>query len=1073
MRLNIQARRVIALAAGLALHACTTAPPQAVKAPTGTARFAIDVDAAVSALATKQNRTWQDSTFDSSPRVRAAIQAAGSHHYEVKTVGVTYAHALGAACSSAPAYLKVDVQNSMGPNPQSGDYIFTILDTGVLQKMDPATQVVTSLNLGDTFSKTAVMVSGDNRRIYVTSRTGTLYVVDAAAMTLMTSLKISNAGFTGMSPMIDYSNGGGFPLGSDENVICMASDGSIYRVRVQRASVTGVMSYTCNAWTSSNGTDQSASLAAWSTKVNIPYGAAVTPGASPVSWSGKSYFGNTTGTFYEVSYNYGSPASAPTLRSWDLTPYSSAPAPNGKACSASPALDYDNSLNVIAIFAPVGERVCWIDPSQPTTAKIYDSPPLVVDKKPAAATQYMGKLSSFPYTTASTTYTLADFEAVAAKNPPSPSRWGNGGATTPFGAAVSCATIKECTAGPLKGDMWVGQQSSPRGIVQSLDLLGNVTGNFQDNSNSFANVGEIAFDDSGNCFASYNNGALSGSLPDTDMFDQNGNYVRTFTYPGNKNVVWPQPDHAGHLWVTSAAGSLAQFDTSTGAVTVPAISYAGAFALAVDASNNVYCCSQSSNTIKEFSSTGTLLKTFNLPAGAAPTYLAFEPATGYIWVAENGKGQLQAYSPVTGLAVNTVTGITKAWTLAFDPLSGLLWAGNEGTTNRLYRINPAVGASPQIQLSYGISGNPSLWEVAVDGNGDPWVSASSGTYKVFDFGDLSDLFASDGYFGSGDGDDSYIYLKYKIPSASFAGKIPTGASIAMSYSAPAVDGKPENFQLYRAEATRTDGTLWQGYKVPANVNMDYNNRATLYDSFAYASLSSVTPVVTGTGGTTGAGTANFNLGMRHPTDAINSPDGTNSEWCYAVRSTGKALKNVAHFYSPNSTNQPGAGQTLPVLTVSLANAAALPSTNGLECQPCVDSVGGHVYVLGSNCMFELPYNAASPDDFSNPAKVCYNLTQAGRTGGPVAGGKYLYEAGNVQQNFYGDLFVTDADTSNVVYVNRFSTPFDASPTVDHLQANFSAGAGTQAVQRGMLWDYDKGSVYFVTGNNNLVRGSLY
>ena len=67
----------------------------------------------------------------------------------------------------------------------------------------------------------------------------------------------------------------------------------------------------------------------------------------------------------------------------------------------------------------------------------------------------------------------------------------------------------------------------------------------------------------------------------------------------------------------------------------------------------------------------------------------------------------------------------------------------------------------------------------------------------------------------------------------------------------------------------------------------------------------------------------------------------------------------------------------------------------------------------------------------------------------------------------------DGDTAGVVYANRFSAPFSGSPATAHLSSSFNAGAGTTTIGQAMLWDYDKGSVYFTTTGNLLVRGTLY
>ncbi|MDB5095604.1 MAG: hypothetical protein JWM80_25 [Cyanobacteria bacterium RYN_339] len=1047
---SLLTRRIIGCLTALVLTACA-APPLQLRAPADASRgttFSIDADAAVSALASKPNRLWQDSSMNA-PRVRDALKARGAKAYSLDAAGVTWTNALGGPSSSAPAYAKVDYQNTTGPLPVAGDFVYVISDVGQIQRIDPTTQAKTTANLGVAFSKSAVMVSGDNRRVYLMSSNGTFFILDAVTLATIWSAKISNAGFVGMAPFIDYSNGGGFPLGSDERVMCLSTDGSLYMVNVKRGAG-GVVTQTVAAWTSSNGVDQAAALPAWTTKVNIPFGVAVVPGSTPVCWGGRAYWGTTTGTFYRVAVNPLAPLAVPTLTSWNLAQYTSAPAPNGMACSAPPALDYDNALTVTAIFAPCGDRLCYIDVASGT---VYPSPPLVADKVPGAPAQYQGALSSFPYTTVTNSYTSFDWDCVAATNLYTPTRWGSGGATAIFGTPVNCTTIKR---DPIGGNMWAGQYvATPNGNVQGLTPAGSVVFTTQSNT---PRVNEIAFDDTGNCFAAHGGGTALAK------FNNAGTLVGSFTYPGGKSAGWPQPDHTGAVWCTSMSpgflpgggNNVTKFNAAGTVLFTNAL--ANAFSIAVDSANNAYVTTSSSPaTVTKYNSAGAVQAGWPITVGNFASYVAIEPGTNNIWVTNYSSNTVSKLSPL-GATLGTYATPAGPWAIAFD-INGLPWVSCIGATN----VNK-MSLTGSVLATYAIPGGGQPFELAFDGAGACWVSCSNGTYKIFDLGNLSDLFATDGFGAPGDGDDSLAALKFKIPKAAFAGKPAVSSNLQVTTATTPSIGPVETLDLYSLDnVLNATATLWLGWQTPASINMDYNNRAAINNGGQPVStLAAITPIKDTN--------QTFMITSFLPTDAINTSDLANSWHTYAFNATGKALVNAAHWYS--NTTAPGAAQR-PTLNVKTTTTAD-PSTNGIQCQPLVDTDFGRIYVLACNCVFELPYAAATPDDIRNSSKIFYNLTKAGRTGGPLSGGKFLYPLGNMQQNFYGDLFVVDQDAvSGKMYANRFNRKFFATPAVDHLAAFFDAAPAAGILGQAMIWDYDKGSVYFTSSNNMLVRGTLY
>jgi hypothetical protein len=1079
-------RRVLALVTGLALQACNgSLPPTLQIPPHQQGSFHLDATRLVESLAAKTSRSWQDGITDSIPAVRRLRLARHNPSYKVAAVGVTAYPALSGACSSIPAYAKAgDVNNTTGPGPLAGDCLYVVLDSGVVQKIDPVTgAVLQAVTLaGRTFSKSAVVVSGDNNRLYLLSTDGYLIILDAKSITTVLASKrlcAAPGGFAGQSPFLDYglnTSGGNTNFGSMEHVFAMSVDGSIYHVEVDQASYgTPLTTPAINAWTSSNGTDKSLGYLGinWTTQASIGYGAPVIPGSTPIFWQGSAYIGMTNGTYYRIHTDIASPgtniaiaaaAAAPASANWNLAAYTSAPLPLGRACSAPAALDFDNALTVTAIFAPCGDRVCWINPAN---GKVCESPALVVDNKPAPA-KYQGLLSNFPYNaTVLPGYVDNDYVCAAKAALPAPNIWGSGGATLPpLSAGLSCATIKQQPAGPYAGFMWAGLYVNSLmpgnvGGVQSIDLTATTNPAAPFHS-SKSNVNEIAFDGAGNCYASH------GASPVIAKFNNAGVLqvlaAGKYTFPAGKgNALWPQPDGAGNLWCTGFSGQVCKFDPTGTLLPGFPVAVGGSFGIAVDGGGNALVVTSGGKLVKMLPGGGLAGAPFPISVGTNLTYVAIEPVTNNIWIVDQGANRIYKYSPAGALLKTIVpAGPTGAWCLAFDA-QAQPWVGFTGS-KQIVQYDAVSGAPLQTQAAGGAP-----YEIAFDGNGDLWASCSNGTFKYFSLGNLSDLFATDGYLATADGNDSLAYLMFKIAAGNYGGKPPVAAEIDLTAANTplASEGVTETLEMYRTLPTLNNGApvppIWQGYGNALNVT--YTNRPLLFESFPFASLTTNPTVDT---------KVQYILGTSIPTDAVNSAD-PKAVWSYGFRAVGKPLKNAAHWYS-NTTAPAGARppENRPQMVVSVASKV-LPSTSGIRCQPIVDTDINKIYVESSNCVFELPYNAAQPADFSTPAKCCYNLTMAGQTGGPLnlAATTYLYPLGNMQQNFYGDLMVVDQDDSGAMYANRFTRNFFATPTVSHLAAAFDATPGTGTIGQALVWDYDKGSVYFTTSNSRLIRGSLY
>lgn len=405
--------RAIAWLGALLLVGCHSGVPALVPpAPVAAADASLVLDA----LGAKANSTWEDATL-AFPAL--AAHRAAAYRVQSSTSPGVWSAALPTVSNSAPAFMHADL-NYDGPNPLPGETVFVVTTaaagtpqvyrlnatTGAIQS---SWDVLSGLSNPGTFSHTAVMISADNARLYLLTSGGYFLVVDAHTGTRLFAQQLSNSGFTGSAPFVDYSNGGGWPrVGSNEYVYAVSNDGSLYQVHVLNGTPSVV------AWPSAYGSDRSL----WSGRPTIPYAGAVTTQAMPVTWKSKTYVGDQSGMCYCIDVSSGSPV----LTTWQPGAMTSA---RNVAITAPVALDFTAALDVDAIFVACGDRLAWIKPSYtPVEDAVIVSPPLMVDKE----TPVQGLLSNYPYThgVLKGPYGCLDFASIAKNASPNPSAWGNG-----------------------------------------------------------------------------------------------------------------------------------------------------------------------------------------------------------------------------------------------------------------------------------------------------------------------------------------------------------------------------------------------------------------------------------------------------------------------------------------------------------------------------------------------------------------------------------------------------------------------------------------------------------------------
>ncbi|MDB5097425.1 MAG: hypothetical protein JWM80_1846 [Cyanobacteria bacterium RYN_339] len=1024
----------------IALIGCQVpvATPQA-PAPAAVPAFSLEAVSLIDALADKAGRNWHDGLLNFPP----LLEKLKHKTYKTQAVSngaIAWSKATFGAVTSAPALLRTDpaANNTLG-----GDAVFVINDAGTVYKVDPTSgNTLLSASVAGTFSKTAVVISGDNQRLYLLTKDGKLKIVRTSdlVVTNTITLNASATAFTGLCPFLDYGNnntGGNTNFGSKEVLYAVAQDGTTYRVDVDAtgaAPTTAMYSY--------------ATALAGATVV-----------ASPVCWKNKIYWGSTAGDFYEVNYNS---TAAPSRRQWDLGANTTATG-NGAAINAPAALDYDAALNVTDIFVGCGDRVNWINAA---TGDVAPSSSLTLDRIPPAgnANKLSAYVSSAPSVVAANN--AADWVAIKSAAAPAPTRWGGGAAFSNVSAVVASAT--SVRVHPTTGEIWVTDQANAK--VTRLNSAGVAQGTMALGSAGNGPI-KCEFDGGGNCWVS------AGAIP-------GGGTVAKYTSAGA--VVWSKaitgalyvaPERTGAgpygCWVVDYNGGKISKLDSAGNYSFGPVALAGITTIYTDSANNCWTTGFINNN-QSYKYTPAGARSGPFGTGTNPIFIAFDPANQNPWITNNNQG---GGNPNTSGSITKLVNATGAlsstqanlgdhpWSVRFDP-SGVPWLTHMdyfGSAPRtLERITKATGAQEALFSFVGI-GNP--FEMDFEADGTTWVACTpGGLYKIYDVGNTQDLFASSYRLIAAppDGDDSYAFVKYKIAINAFANQAVTGSYLKLT--AATTPPGTDDIEVYPASSNNpSTATPWVGYSGAPNV--DYNNRPVV-----------TTPYVEQKTGVQYTKDTAYNFNVPAPADQKNSTDAANALWTFAVKTTNKPLRNAVHWYSQTSAG--GTTAKYPSLNVTLAGGAKLPTTNGISCQPTIDSRNKHVWVVACNALFELNFN--SVDLWGDPANTTYNLTAQGRLAAPSpiytapAPKTYIFPAGNALLNFRDHVVVPDYNPANGdMWLNNFDVS-TLGNVADHLYYQVDVGAGTggtTALQQ-MLFDYDGGGVYMVTTNNTIIKATI-
>ncbi|MFN3429911.1 MAG: hypothetical protein ACK46X_08160 [Candidatus Sericytochromatia bacterium] len=558
------------LSAALAMAGCQ-APGAMPAGMAPQAAMTLEATRAVDALGDRPNALWQDALFTN----RAVQERRKTSRYRVAavTAGNTWGApaTLPAASTNGVAYAHHDTSFGDQP-PGPNDVVWVACDNGQVVRLRATTGAVmgtpyaalAGLAGPGTITRSAIALSGKNDRVYLLTSGGYFVMLDAATGTRLAAVKVSNAGFANIAPYIDYSNGGGTPgQFNDEYLYALAADGSLYQFRVNG-------NVTVRGWRAVGGADSALGagfVGAPTGTVTVTNGGLaavlaygnVRPArckASPIVWNGQAFFGGDDGRFYRVR------TAAGALDAIPVSTY---------GIETTPAINFDDNLNVTQAFVPAGDRLHWIDPTAAAgLTRVAISPPLVLNAKPTSASVgASGLLSNYTYaglTDVLAATTATDWVATATASVPGvqgPTRWGGG--AQDLGAIDTVNPPYEVKVAP-DGKIWFTNPANDR-IRKADPLTLGVTDTFNGDGNfaSFVQTIPVAARPTGLTKDPLTGGVWVSCYGADSISQINaaGVVVRTITgVPSPTGLAYDQRGTVGNvtddvIWVCSTTGSMA------------------------------------------------------------------------------------------------------------------------------------------------------------------------------------------------------------------------------------------------------------------------------------------------------------------------------------------------------------------------------------------------------------------------------------------------------------------------------------------------------------------------------------
>ena len=317
-------------------------------------------------------------------------------------------------------------------------------------------------------------------------------------------------------------------------------------------------------------------------------------------------------------------------------------------------------------------------------------------------------------------------------------------ATAPFQPALSIAPndftlaiqytgggihSPQSVAVDASGNAWVANSSN------AITELSGGSGSFLSGANGYTSgnldaPAAIAIDTNGtawiaNCGAPCSGSANASSV--TRLVPGSGNSVTASNFTGGAlNGAYALAiDGSNNIWIANALGvSLTEFNSSgqlqSGANGYKATFQSNPSAVAIDANGNAWATSASSNAISELGSSGNTGANSYQGSGVSYPFAVAIDHSSRVWVVDQTSNQLSVLndgSPITGSPFGG-GGLSLPNAVALDG-NGTAWISNgngtlSGLSNTGTAITPATGYVTGAGLANGI---------AVDGSGSLWVTS--------------------------------------------------------------------------------------------------------------------------------------------------------------------------------------------------------------------------------------------------------------------------------------------------------------------------------------------------------------
>ncbi|HEY9724259.1 MAG TPA: PQQ-binding-like beta-propeller repeat protein [Oscillatoriaceae cyanobacterium] len=501
---------------------------------------------------------------------------------------------------------------------------------------------------------------------------------------------------------------------------------------------------------------------------------------------------------------------------------------------------------------------------------------------------------------------------------------------------------------------------------------------------------------------------------------------------------------SGKVFVApSGSTNIDLFNSVSGALSTAASS-AKNFWVATDASGNAFMTTPSSNKVTMLNAAGAV--TTSVAVGTNPQGVGVNQTTGDAWIADKGSAKVSYLKSGTSAVTSYTVGNGPSGAAA---QGNQVWVANT-TDNTITRLNAVTGGTrtavgTSLGTVSGYAGANAPINMAIDANDDLWVANSGAAWltKIW-FAGAQDLMAASNYLAT-DAKGSYAYVHFLLAPGALGGHTPVSTSLKLTANS---NSALNNETLAVSLAGETAGGVqWKGYASTPNV--DWNASPAI----GSAAGSLTTPVTSGN---------SYSVPLAENANLIDtsntSYDSSNGLLTYAFQSSGASLENVAHW----STS----GSTKPQLVVNVTNTAL--GATGLCSQPLI-GYSKHVFVMGTNAIFELSYDTAA--HFSDPTQIAYSYTSSGISQGPLNGTTYITPTGCTAEDETGRLITFDynpvSNTSglNCYHLGGMSGGFflDTSGNNTTQLARTASIPGTVTNSQ-LIFDYDYGSVYLASGN---------